>query len=221
MNGSCQQLLLTPTSTAPRKTAVYDGKQYEIPVKGDILYVEDTLGRTRSRRYALVLEVARAKKDLIYFVSILKPLIEPPRRHSDFILERINAIEGIFPLRNTVKAKIMYFDQNDEGDNKEEGDNAEEEEDIVRLDKVEAGYIDPPPKRRWPAKGRGIRCGTCVYFSDEGKCAIVEGDIHGQGCCNLWTDESNQDVSDFLSAEDIEDILRDNPYWKGGEQNSE
>lgn len=90
----------------------------------------------------------------------------------------------------------------------------EQSVDIPQATKGEAGYIDPPPQRLWPARGKGIRCGTCIYFRD-GACDVVEGDIHGQGCCNLWTDDGNEDISQYLSGAEIEDILRDNPDWRG------
>jgi len=71
----------------------------------------------------------------------------------------------------------------------------------------DAGYIVPPPKRLHPAKGKGIRCGTCHYFGAyKSKCYIVSGPISSQGCCNLWTMDGKIEFR-FASGEDIEDVI--------------
>ncbi len=73
--------------------------------------------------------------------------------------------------------------------------------------KKEAGYIQPPPRSMWPEAGKGIRCGTCVFFNSAKKlCFPVRGKIHPQACCNLWSRTGNVST-DFLCGQDIEDLI--------------
>jgi hypothetical protein len=57
------------------------------------------------------------------------------------------------------------------------------------------GYMVPPPKKTWPDKGKGIRCGNCVWFKQHsakdmedmlGGCALLPRTekVHEQACCN-------------------------------------
>lgn len=75
--------------------------------------------------------------------------------------------------------------------------------------KTEAGYIQPPPRHMWPAEGKGIRCGTCVFYNAATKsCFPVRGKIHKQSCCNLWTRTGHVSTT-FLCGKDIEDLLNE------------
>lgn len=71
-----------------------------------------------------------------------------------------------------------------------------------KLTKKESGYVPP---------FESIRCGTCKYYkiqtSFTGKCAIVDGKIHSDACCNLWTLHGKNVNTDFICGQDIEDIL--------------
>lgn len=79
-----------------------------------------------------------------------------------------------------------------------------------KVAKTQAGYIPPPAESLWPAEGRGIRCGTCVYSDRQGGCALVEGRISSQGCCNLWSADGKGRPFAFASGTDIEDLLKSN-----------
>lgn len=50
-----------------------------------------------------------------------------------------------------------------------------------KLSKPDSGYVD---------NGKGYTCGRCAYFNKEKEtCALVEGTIKAQGCCNYWNDK--------------------------------
>lgn len=52
----------------------------------------------------------------------------------------------------------------------------------LKINKSESGYVD---------NGKGYTCGRCAYFnSKENKCALVQGEIKAQGCCNYWDDKA-------------------------------
>lgn len=77
---------------------------------------------------------------------------------------------------------------------------------MSKLTKQESGYVTPP-KKLWSPSKKGIRCGTCKFYRANG-CAIVEGYIHPQDCCNLWTTEGRELNTDFICGQDIEDIIQ-------------
>ena len=54
---------------------------------------------------------------------------------------------------------------------------------LPKLDPSLAGYLPP--------EMGPFRCGGCVYFEEEGHCALVSGDIKADGCCNLYTPGTN------------------------------
>mgnify|MGYP002083290914 CR=1 FL=1 len=88
-----------------------------------------------------------------------------------------------------------------------------------KLSFSESGYIIPNSKI-YPKSGKGIRCGTCYYykyydkFLSKGKCAIVNGEINTQGCCNLWTNTGDIEDLNFLSGKDILKKLKGNKNFK-------
>ena len=93
----------------------------------------------------------------------------------------------------------------------------------VRASKKEAGYVEPPPDTMWAPNGTGIRCGTCVYYGPKivggsgnvanypGGCALVEGPLQSQACCNLWSRDGKDRPYKFASGKDIEDSLERSP----------
>lgn len=76
--------------------------------------------------------------------------------------------------------------------------------------KKESGYINPPPVKIRPAKGKGIRCGTCIFYKEntatKGQCSLVKGQLHPHGCCNLWSYTGKIDTS-FSCGKDLEDLF--------------
>jgi len=83
----------------------------------------------------------------------------------------------------------------------------------MKISKKASGFIKPPPKEFHAPKGKGIRCGTCKYYSATAKkCALVCGKIEPQACCNLWAN-TGRPKTDFSCGQDIEDILSGNEYF--------
>ena len=76
-----------------------------------------------------------------------------------------------------------------------------------KLTKPQAGYIEPPPKKLWPTTGKGIRCGTCIYYHKGGGCGIVDDPVHPQGCCNVWSHEGRPEVDEMVGGDAIKKIL--------------
>ena len=53
---------------------------------------------------------------------------------------------------------------------------------FLKISKPESGYVD---------NEKGYTCGRCAYFNqEENKCALVQGEIKAQGCCNYWDDKA-------------------------------
>lgn len=76
----------------------------------------------------------------------------------------------------------------------------------MKVTKKQSGYINPPPISLRPDEGKGIRCGTCVFFH-ENMCGIVKSKIHEHGCCNLWSNEGYPKMN-YACGTDIEDLLK-------------
>ena len=70
----------------------------------------------------------------------------------------------------------------------------------LKITYEEAGYIFPPKdKEKYAPKGKGIRCGTCLFFAGKKykACKLVDGYIHPQACCNLYSRSVEDLVSDM------------------------
>lgn len=76
----------------------------------------------------------------------------------------------------------------------------------MKLTKTQSGYINPPDKSIQPSKGKGIRCGTCVFYKNK-RCRIVTGQVQSQGCCNLWSHGDKLHFN-FDCGRDIEDLIK-------------
>jgi len=76
---------------------------------------------------------------------------------------------------------------------------------MTKLTKKQSGFIKPPPQSLWSPHNKGIRCGTCVFYKDN-KCKIVQGQIHPQACCNLWTHTGELNL-DFSCGKDIQNMF--------------
>lgn len=75
-----------------------------------------------------------------------------------------------------------------------------------RANKDEAGYIEVPKSFHVP-KGKGIRCGNCIFYGKR-SCGIVDGVIHPQGCCNLFVPHGfEKEPFTFASGPEIEDMI--------------
>jgi hypothetical protein len=81
---------------------------------------------------------------------------------------------------------------------------------MQRATKKESGYIKAPKRSLWPAEGKGIRCGTCVFYGaktkTEGGCSKVKGKLHPQACCNLWSATGHVNIN-FACGKDLEELF--------------
>lgn len=68
-----------------------------------------------------------------------------------------------------------------------------------KLTQDEAGYVPPPDV--------AFKCATCMHFQ-WGGCAIVEGTIEANGCCNEWERPGVPLNPKHVSGRDVEDILK-------------
>lgn len=84
----------------------------------------------------------------------------------------------------------------------------------MKASKKAAGYMLPPESQWVREPGKGIRCGTCRFWSPSGSCALVSREdsvIHGEGCCNLYEIPGKPEVTRpwlFASGRDMEDLAK-------------
>lgn len=64
-----------------------------------------------------------------------------------------------------------------------------------RVDQLTAGYLPP--------EDGPFTCGNCRFFLGEGACAIVGGEIHPDGCCNLYTKGQEEMPMDEPMPEEV------------------
>lgn len=196
-----RELLASPSPTDARQKFIFNNRVRDIPVKGDIIMVEkdgveveyllvtnvsfDSTKNSwyRGYRLASTTQIMDKRRPDFVLQEPLKGIIVYPKKQSGIDIRVLDNEEGFYPFEET------------------------------QLIKGEAGYISPPPEKLWPQEGKGIRCGTCIYYNEPGYCDIVRGEIHKQGCCNLWSCEGRPDIEKTLRGEDIEDILEENPHW--------
>lgn len=188
-----ERLLYGPTPLGGRVRSNYNPKVEQMPVPGDIVRLESK----NDKAYALVYKTVHGgERDSSIECYMLKSSSALPQRRSELLLITPLRPLDLLVVEFAVTLTIVRLMSDEE----------------TLLSKAEAGYIRPPHETLWPEPGKGIRCGTCIYYRN-GLCGVVEGSVHDQGCCNLWSADQRPDVSGFLDGKTIAETLDGNLEW--------